>query len=397
MSEENLNMEQEKLGPPKDRIFFVDYLRASIISLVILHHLALTYAANSPFYYVEPTTDSVALLVLVIFQLSNQAWFMGLLFLLSGYLSPSSIDRKGSKQFLKDRLIRFGIPILILSFLINPITDYIGTSHLPPAVRREKGITLPLTPTWQGYFSSIGPGILWFLILLLIFDFGYAAWRISWRNKNPNEAKIYPFPKYRTIIMFILLLAATSYLIRIILPLGQYMLFFPTLAYLPEYLSFFIIGIIAARGDWLRKMPGSMAKRFFIIALIASFTLFPLALLGTITNLFGGGSLVGNGSLWSGVYALWESTYAVGVSVFLIAFFRRFFNSRGKLWQFLSQHSYTVYLIHIIIIVTLAGVVLSLISMEPLLKFCLAGVIAIPLCWGAAYLVRKIPFADRIL
>ena len=118
MSEENLNLKQEKLGPPKDRIFFVDYLRASIISLVILHHLALTYAANSPFYYVEPTTDSVAVLVLVIFQLSNQAWFMGLLFLLSGYLSPSSIARKGSKQFLKERLIRFGIPILILSFLI---------------------------------------------------------------------------------------------------------------------------------------------------------------------------------------------------------------------------------------------------------------------------------------
>jgi glucan biosynthesis protein C len=393
MTEENLNIKEEKIVASKDRIFFLDYLRASIISLVILHHLALTYAANSPFYYVEPTTDTVAVLVLVIFQLSNQAWFMGLLFLISGYLSPSSFDRKGPKKFLKDRLIRFGIPILILSFLINPITGYIGTSHLPLVVRKEKRIT----PTWQGYFSSIGPGILWFLIMLLIFDFGYAARRISRRNKNLNEGKRYSFPKYRTIVIFILLLAATSYLIRIILPLGQYVLFFPTIAYLPEYLSFFIIGIIAARGDWLRTMPGSMAKQFFIIALIASFTLFPLALIGTITNLFGGGTLLGNGSLWSGVYALWDSIYAVGVSMFLIAFFRRFFNSRGKLWHFLSQHSYTVYLIHIIIIVTLASVVFSLISMEPLLKFCLAGVIAIPLCWGAAYLVRKIPFADRIL
>jgi glucan biosynthesis protein C len=88
----------------------VDYLRAAIITLVILHHLSVVYAANTPFYYVEPTTNGVAILTLVIFQLFNQAWFMGLFFLISGYFSPSSFDRKGPRQFLKDRLFRLGIP-----------------------------------------------------------------------------------------------------------------------------------------------------------------------------------------------------------------------------------------------------------------------------------------------
>jgi glucan biosynthesis protein C len=397
MAGEKPNRAGEKLVTPQARIFFIDYLRAAIITLVILHHLAVIYAANTLFYYEEPTTDSIAILVLVVFEVSNQAWFMGLLFLLSGYFSPSSLDRKGPKQFLNDRLIRLGIPLLIVSFVLNPLTAYIGVSHLPATVLAERGITLPIAITWQRYLSFVNPGPFWFVLLLLIFDIGYAAWRIVPRKINAEGGKGHPFPTYRTIAIFILLLATASYLIRIILPLGQYVLFFPTIGYFPQYISFFLIGVAAFRGDWLRKMPSSMAKRFFIIALIASFTLFPLALLGTITNLFGGGSLVGNGSLWSGVYALWESTYAVGVSVFLIAFFRRFFNSRGKLWQFLSQHSYTVYLIHLIIIVTLAGVVLSLISMEPLLKFGLAAIIAVPLTWGAAYLVRKIPFANRVL
>ena len=50
------------------------------VVLVILHHVAVIYAANTPFYYVEPTKNYVAILVLVFFPLLNQAFFMGLLF-----------------------------------------------------------------------------------------------------------------------------------------------------------------------------------------------------------------------------------------------------------------------------------------------------------------------------
>jgi hypothetical protein len=49
------------------------------------------------------------------------------------------------------------------------------------------------------------------------------------------------------------------------------------------------------------------------------------------------------------------------------------------------------------IIVTIAGVLLSLLTMETLLKFGLAAVIAVPMTWGVAYLVRRIPFANRML
>jgi glucan biosynthesis protein C len=40
-------------------------------------------------------------------------------------------------------------------------------------------------------------------------------------------------------------LALSSYLIRIVWPLGKYVLGFPTLAYLPQYLSFFALGTVA--------------------------------------------------------------------------------------------------------------------------------------------------------
>ena len=81
--------------------------------------------------------------------------------------------------------------------------------------------------------------------------------------------------------------------------------------------------------------------------------------------------------------------------LFLITLFRRFFNSPGRLGKFLSPQAFTVYVIHIPIIVFLALALRSL-HIEQLLKFGLAAMIGVPLCFLAAYLVRKIPLADKI-
>jgi glucan biosynthesis protein C len=80
----------------------------------------------------------------------------------------------------------------------------------------------------------------------------------------------------------------------------------------------------------------------------------------------------------------------------LITLFRRRFDYPSRLGRFLSQHSYTVFVIHIPVIVSLA-VAMQGIHLYQLLKFGLVAVIGVPLCFGAAYLVRKIPLADRVL
>ena len=51
------------------RLAFVDHLRAALVILVVLHHLAVVYGANTPFYYMEPRyQDILALIVLVVFR-----------------------------------------------------------------------------------------------------------------------------------------------------------------------------------------------------------------------------------------------------------------------------------------------------------------------------------------
>jgi peptidoglycan/LPS O-acetylase OafA/YrhL len=381
---------------PGSRLLFVDNLRIALTTLVVLHHIALVYGAISPFYYVEPpTNDLVAYTVLLVFALFNQAYFMGFFFLISGYFVPRSYDHKGSVSYLKGRLLRLGIPLLIFIFVLGPIAS-LGTYQMPASLT---GITQP--PTWQQYPRLIGVGPLWFVEMLLIFDFGYTLWRIVTKSRKSRQLDNSKPPSYLAIGIFILALAIVSYLLRIVVPMGTTIpvLQFPTLSYLPQYLSFFIFGIIAYRRDWFRTIPDSMGYVGFGMALAAAVVLFPLALSGHMFSLklsVVSGNFVGNGWWHSAVYALWDSVFSVGMCLGLITLFRRYFNQQGKLSRMMSQQSFAVFIVHIPIVVFVA-VLIRGINLENLPKFCLAAIIVVPLCFAVAWLARKIPEVSRVV
>jgi len=375
------------------RLFFLDHLRAALIILVVLHHVALVYGAVGPFYYVEPPfVYPLTYLVLLMFALFNQAWFMGALFLIAGYFTPGSFDRKGSGTFLKGRLIRLGIPLIIWIFVLSPISS-IGYWQMPAEFT---GITNPLS--WAAYPFLLGLGVAWFLALLLIFNFGYTAWRRLTRNRTSSSMSKSSTPSYLGIGIFILALALVSYLVRIIIPIGKEVLDFPTLGYLPQYLSLFIVGAVAYRRDWFRTTPGSMGIVGFVTALVATVLLFPLALSGSLFSLEVPEQwlFLGNGTWRSAVYVLWDSIFVVGMCLAAITFFRRFFNKESGFGRFLSQQSYAVYVIHVPILVFI-GIALKGVQLAAFLKFGIAAVIAVPTCFAVAYVLRKIPGVSRVL
>ena len=382
------------------RLFFIDNLRTGLVILVVLHHVALVYGAILPlFYYIEPPFNSagvinpLAYLALLVFALFNQSWFMGAFFLLAGYFAPGSFDRKGPGSFLLDKSLRLGIPLVVFYFVLSPIS-WLGLWLMPASLT---GITTP--PTWQAYPRYIGLGPLWFVAMLLIFSFGYAAWLMLTRNRTSSSMSKSSLPSYPGIGIFILALALVSYLVRIIIPLGKSVLEFPTLAYLPQYLSFFVLGTIAYRHNWFRTLPSSMGVVGFVTAVVAGVFLFPLAFSGHLFSLELTPALAnsfGNGQWQSAVYALWDSISAVGMCLGVITLFRRFFNGQGRFGSFLSQHSYAVYVIHIPIMVVVAFALRG-IELAPLLKFGMAAVIVVPTCFAVAVIVRKIPRVSRIL
>ena len=379
-----------------DRLYFVDHLRAALVILVVVHHVAVVYGASAPYYYVDPPPGpSLTSLILFVFVLFNQAWFMGALFLLAGYFTPAAYDRKGAPRFLKDRLLRLGIPLIFFMFVLGPITA-IGL-FLPPAP------VIPIALTWENFWrvypDLIGLGPLWFVALLLVFSLGYIAWRQLVGHGRRGEQSTAAPPRLPAIALFIVALAAASYLMRIVVPMGRTVLDFPTLAYLPQYLSFFVLGVIAWRRDWLRTLPTRLGWVGLGIAVGATLLLFPIPLLGILGGTF---RFLGNGSWSSAVYALWDSAFAVGLVLASIALFRRYFGSTSTLGTFLAQQSYAVYIIHSTLIVIIAyGLYLAYARVEfdpgTLLKFAVGTILVVPASYAAAWLVRRLPGVGRIM
>jgi glucan biosynthesis protein C len=375
------------------RMYFIDHLRVFLTVLVVLHHVAMVYGGIQPFYYLEAPTSLIGFLIPMIFVLLNQGWFMGAFFLLAGYFTPGSYDRKGTGSFIKDRLIRLGIPLLVFFFVLNPISGigYFLMAGDPSALSWQT--------FWGAYPDLIGLGPLWFVAMLLIFNFGYVGWRMLARNRENSSVNESPVPGYFKIGIFVLALALASYGLRIYIPLGKSILHFPTLAYLPQYLSFFILGTVAYRRDWLRKLPGKMGVVGFILAMLATLTLFALGFISFLKAIDTGAAQIppfGFGTWQSAVYALWDSTFAVGMVLAAITFFRRFFNKESKLGSFLAQQSYAVYIIHIPIVIFMAYGLRGL-EMASMLKLGLAALIVVPTCFIVAALIRKIPGMSRVL
>ena len=107
----------------RERDFYIDCLRSLMIALVVLLHTALTYGGSGLWFYHE-LRPSAALSseILTLFAATNQAYFMGFLFLLAGYFTPGSLERKGYARFLSDRFLRLGLPLLAFGLILGPLT-----------------------------------------------------------------------------------------------------------------------------------------------------------------------------------------------------------------------------------------------------------------------------------
>jgi peptidoglycan/LPS O-acetylase OafA/YrhL len=79
-----------------------------------------------------------------------------------------------------------------------------------------------------------------------------------------------------------------------------------------------------------------------------------------------------------------------------MTFFRRFANRPNWFGSFLAQQSYTVYLIHIPLIVFIAYGMRT-IMVGSLIKFGLASLVIVPVCFIVAAAIRKIPGVSRII
>ncbi|MFC2046030.1 acyltransferase family protein [Chloroflexota bacterium] len=387
----------------RPRLLYIDNVRTLLMIMVILWHMAVTYGAPGFWSYRESQADELTTLVFTLFSAINGPYVLGFFFLIAGYFTPGAYDRKGPGPFLKDRIIRLGIPLLVYVFLIDPLIYYaIGVS--------KSGVTASFGTFWQswrghvGNYSRYGPGVgpMWFVELMLIFIVAYGLGRlvagfVTGSSKITVRFSSIGVPSNATIGIFAFCLGVIIFVMRIWLPINSY--FGPLglpLAYVPQYIALFFVGVIAYRGDWFQKISVATGKVWLGIVLFLILVVFPIlfALSGALE---GNTDAVTGGLTWqSFAFSVWEEFICVGMIIVLLVWFREKFNRQGAVAKAMSDSTFAVYFIHAPVLVFLA-LALRGVSLYPLLKFALVAPVAVALCFVLAYLLRRLPGVRRIL
>lgn len=419
----------------------IDHLRAFVVALVVLLHAALAYTSFSTYdntHWVDssaPVVDTVRWPVLDWVVGSLDAFFMALMFLVSGLFVVPSLTRKGSKRFFTSRLQRLGIPFAFGALVLAP------WAFLPSYLMAS---TRPEAPYLATFFTSDGwpVGPPWFLWVLLVFN-GIVA--LAHKIAPNMLAKLRP-PK----ALVILLVTLISFLpLRLIgshfwwVSLGP---FDAQPIRFGLYFAYFLLGMALGTGQqWQQKnwpklwglwlsvgafslffylalsdnafsLPSPLCEVLLSVTLAVGCTGASLGFLGAFrrkewAKLWGLWLLVGVSSLALRT-AVWNRVLPLPSPVFLIVLSASFAGGcagtiLGVLGAYrklvpnpvldsLGTNSFGIYLIHYGVVLWVQFALLSL-PWPAWIKFSIAFIGGWALSWGASILVRQIPAVRRVL
>ena len=370
------------------RLAYLDNLRAVLTAAVVVFHLAIAYGAAGAWYYTEHRGGEITESVLTLVVATLQFFFMGLFFAIAGYFVPPAYERKGLRRFLTDRLRRLGIPLVLFAVVVSPVLEGVKAATSNDA-------TASFWSAWRWHLVHLAPGPLWFVEALLVFSIVYALWRgvapQPARSRGASASKL----DHRRLFAFLIGLAAASFVVRLRFPIGDEVEHLQ-LAFFPQYVALFVVGILAHGRGWLDHLDDALARTWLRLAGAAVLALPVVMVLGGATD--GNDHAFEGGVHWqAAAIAILEALVCVGVGLGLIALFRQRFGRQGKRWRLLTANAYTVYIIHAPIVVGLTYA-LKDVAAPPLLKFALLSPVALVACLAASHLlVRKLPGASRVL
>jgi peptidoglycan/LPS O-acetylase OafA/YrhL len=156
-------------------VLALNNLRIVVIVIVVAVHAVMAYLGSSPassFKFDDPPyrwrsipiVDPERWFGFDIFCGLQDIYLISLLFFLSGLFVWPGLTRSGSLIFLRDRILRIGVPFALTVGLLMPLAHY--------PVYRVTAVDPSLAAYWQHWlalpFWPSGPP--WFLWVLLVFD-----------------------------------------------------------------------------------------------------------------------------------------------------------------------------------------------------------------------------------
>ncbi len=241
------------------------YLRTFAVILVLAHHTSLAYFPKVPLtrtsllvqprlWKAFPILDSHRWTGFAVFAAFNDMFFMSLLFFLSGLFVWSSLERKGTRTFMRDRMLRLALPFIFALVIVAPLAYYpaYATRNADPSVAGflRQWLSLGEWPT--------GPA--WFIWVLLVFDCVAAALFVKWPKFGERLGRLASNANRHPARFFLLLIGMSALVyIPMVIPLGRGFLDHHRPVSIPEQPHFSLRGLFfhgcRRRRIWPRARP----------------------------------------------------------------------------------------------------------------------------------------------
>jgi surface polysaccharide O-acyltransferase-like enzyme len=244
-----------------------------------------------------------------------------------------------------------------------------------------------------GFHDWIDFGVLWFVAALLLFTLVYALWRIV---RKKHQSKSFAAPSVRMILGFAAAVGIISFLVRIVFPIGW--ILNPVgfqLAYFSQYVALFLMGLVAAKNNWLEAFPYNKGKRFVRYAL-RLLLFFPVIFIIEKIAKVPQGWFTGGFHWPQLLYAVWEQLLGFSIIVALLTYGKKLWNKSSALMGKLSRNAFAVYIFHPLVLIALA---LSFRNwdVDPALKFLVVAPLAVVGSFLLASVITLIPGVRKII
>ena len=384
-----------------------DYLRAAVVVLVVWHHAVLAYVTwaelnlDDPIENVSPVVDDATWVGFDLMVGLNDIFFMPLMFLISGLFVWGSLARKGAGRFLRDRLVRLGVPFVVGVVLLMPLAYYPAQR----TVERTNGGDTSLWTFWtemaRSGFGTAGP--LWFVWVLAVFG-AVAAGVFTLSGRHTSGAEQHPvntagdsrwlqrvFTSRAKFFAVLLGTTIVSYLALAVIfdPLDWYGVgpFDVQISRLLMYLAYFLVGTAAGayglnRGLFARGGP--LTRRSW------------LWLLGGMIGYTGLIVLVTEEAEDSLAAALLFTLTCSLLVIASLALFLRFATRSSRVLDSLSANAYGIYVVHYLFVSWLQYWLLS-VDLSAVVKATLVFVGALALSWVSTAALRRVPAVAKII
>ena len=382
----------------------IGILRAFLVALVVAHHAVLAYfpwlplpgnslLAQPRLWEAFPTLDPQRWTGWAVFVGFNDTFFMALFFFVSGLFVWTSLQRKGARQFIGDRLLRLGLPFVLATIFLAPLAYY-------PAYLQTT--TSPALAGFWRQWRALGnwpAGPVWFLWVLLAFGFGavvahklipHAAERV-----NNKFSFLWRRPFAAFIVLCLLSSLAYVPMAMAFNPL-QWTAWGPfafQTSRIIHYALYFAAGVVvgAGHGNLFLSSAGPLAKRWLFWPAIA---LVSFAVASAISTAAASNPVHARSLDIAGHLGFCVTCAACSFACLVI--FLRFAKSRGPMWTSLCACSYGIYLVHYPIVNWLQHIMIPR-NDSAFLKGVTVALLGFALSWLVAWMLRRVPVIARIL